>query len=73
MFLVDCGATGDFISEKFIKENGLNSRSSILKPGLKVVLPDGKEYVSEKILRTAELEDSEKRVLLQTFFLEGGM
>jgi hypothetical protein len=53
---VDCGATGDFISEKFIEENGLNSRSSILKPGLKVVLPDGKEYVSEKILRTAVLE-----------------
>jgi hypothetical protein len=51
VFLIDCGATGDFISSRFIQDNDL--RAYCTKHSLMVSFADGREYESRKELSNA--------------------
>jgi hypothetical protein len=55
VFLLDCGATGDFISEKFIKDNQLAEEVEGLEAGLVVQFADGQEYITKKIMRAVKI------------------
>jgi hypothetical protein len=52
VFLIDCGATGDFISSRFIRERNLRTHCS--KHPLMISFADGQEYESRKEVQDAE-------------------
>ena len=54
-FLVDSGATGDFISSKFIINHRLQSRCSELVPALEIEMADGTIYKSKKVIKLADI------------------
>jgi uncharacterized protein with von Willebrand factor type A (vWA) domain len=54
-FLIDSGATGDFVSWNFIRKHHLGNRCSALVPALEIEMADGTIYTSNKVVRLAEI------------------
>lgn len=60
-FLIDSGATGDFVSSKFIMKHHLQNRCS-QSPALEVEMADGTIYTSNQVIKLADIigeEDEE--------------
>jgi hypothetical protein len=54
-FLIDSGATGDFVSSKFIKKNGLVKCCQEMESELTVEVADGKAYTSCCVMNNASI------------------
>ena len=59
VFLIDSGATGDFVSSEFLHRHDLLGRCTSVKKKLVVKLADGKTYTTDKIVRKIDLDISE--------------
>ena len=53
-FLVDCGATGEFVSSQFVKKHQMSKESVIMTHPQRIEFADGTEYTSQKALTGAD-------------------
>jgi hypothetical protein len=54
-FLIDSGASGDFISTKFIERNRLNKYCVKMAPEMVVEMADGQSYVSDLMMKNGSV------------------